>query len=117
MNRRNSTWPLGDATRLSSWADATGMSSGSRHAKANLCPGKAGLRQWQRTNPLARGGENRVGDGRQNRRQRRLAQPCRIVVRRQEMDFDFRRRLRQPYHPVLMVVGLHHMAFIDGDFL
>src|SRR5688572_28424700 len=51
-----------------------------RRLKTELHPAITRLRQRQRTHALARGREDRVGDGRQDRRQRRFAKAGRVVV-------------------------------------
>ena len=54
------------------------------------------LRQRKHPQPLAGGCENRVGDGRQHRRQRRFAQASRRIVCQHEVHVNVRRRLPDP---------------------
>src|SRR5580658_6980158 len=75
-----------------------------------LSPAETALRKRKRTDSLAAGGEDRVADGGKQRRKRGFAQTGRRVGRRQEMDFDLRRSLRQTNHLVLMKVRLHRPA-------
>src|SRR5690242_8881200 len=129
---RNSSWPSGEETRRSSWAAAVRAARVRRarirpprgmparlpawraEARSTLCPTEARFGERQRADALAGGGEDRVSDGREHRRKRRLAETGRVVLGLQEVALDVGRGLRQPQHLMLVVVGLLDAALVDG---
>src|SRR3982750_2929657 len=75
-------------------------------SRRSLRPLISGLRQRRRPHAIAVRREDRVRDSRQNRRQCRLAEARRVVVRGDEESLDRFRRLTQADRLVLIEVLL-----------
>src|SRR5688572_18053474 len=97
-------------------ARTPGLEPGAR-SLGSLGPAIPMLRQRQRAHAHAAGSEDGVCHGRQDRRQRRLAQPGRRVVGLQPVRLDHGRRLCGPQQRHLMQVGLCHLPALHRDLL
>src|SRR5712672_3968474 len=82
-----------------------------------LGPRIALLGQGKRANAFAGQREESIANGGQHGRQSRFAQSGRRIVGLQEMNFDFRRSLRQAHWRILMEIALYRAAALDGDFI
>src|SRR5262245_16807285 len=79
-------------------------------------PAEALRRKRQRSHAAAGHRKDRIRDRREHRRQWRLTETGRTVLRGPEVDLDRRRRLCNPHRLVLVEVAFRDAPTVDGDF-